>query len=324
MPAPVRSPGDTRQLIVEFLERAGRPMTWPEIARAVGITAGYRTQRRMLELGQIQQAGSDATGTQLYAASFQSVSQRGVVKRQTTQSQFRTSALVAQPRESTTSDANNPVTLPVLLQNIYECRACPCVTPSLVPRTVLFNWSSDLVLMAQAPSEVGVRVSGVHWLDESGGLRRPGGTYLNRYLETIGFSIDPLSELPRPYTTNVVQCWPGSKKSSKGGLRDRKPNSLEINNCEKWWIAEFRLLRPTAVLLLGQLAADSFAAGCCLSTAFESMLHREQGNTVTVGDFTCTYFTVPHPVAQYSGLLGGRDDYYDFAFAALRQVICDG
>lgn len=102
MPAPVRPPGDTRQLIVEFLETTGRPMTWPEIARAVGITAGYRTQRRMLELGQIQQAGFDASGTQLYAASSQSVPQRSAVKRQTTQSQCTPSLLAAQPRQTTT------------------------------------------------------------------------------------------------------------------------------------------------------------------------------------------------------------------------------
>ncbi len=109
MPAPVRPPGDTRQLIVEFLERTGRPMTWPEIARAVGITAGYRTQRRMLELGQIQQAGFDPSGTQLYAASSQSISNRGVVKRQTTQSQCRPSPLTGQPRQTTTSDGRDPL-----------------------------------------------------------------------------------------------------------------------------------------------------------------------------------------------------------------------
>ncbi len=82
MPAPVRPQGDTRQLIVEFLERSRRAWTWPEIARAVGITAGYRTQARMLEFRQIQKAGFDALGKQLYAAGSQSIPQPVSVKQQ--------------------------------------------------------------------------------------------------------------------------------------------------------------------------------------------------------------------------------------------------
>lgn len=323
MPAPVRPAGETRQLIVEFLERTGRPMTWPEIARAVGITAGYRTQKRMLDLGQIQRAGFDSSGTQLYAAGSHPISQSGAVKRQSTQPRS-VSPTTSEPPSAPSLNSNDPLTLPVLLQGIFECRACQSITPSEVPRTVLDNWNTDLILMAQAPSGVGVRVSGVHWLDESGRLRQPGGTYLNGYLERLGYSIDPLSTLARPYTTNVVQCWPGAKKNSKGKIRDRKPNASELENCQKWWIAEVDLLRPVAVLLLGQLSAESFAAACGLSTDFEAMLNWEQGNVVTIGKVACSYFTVPHPVAPYSGTLGGRNDYYDFAFGRLRETLCGG
>lgn len=324
MPAPVRPQGETRQLIVKFLEKTARPMSWPEITRAVGITAGYRTQKRMLTLGQIQQAGFDASGTQLYRVGGQADSGVGVSKLQTAQRPLKSRPQPAEPPRTASLDLNSASTLPVLFQNICDCRACPCVTPSLVPRTVLDDWNTGLILMAQAPSGVGVRVSGVHWLDESGQLRQPGGTYLNGYLETIGFSIDPSSKLPRPYTTNVVQCWPGSKKNSRGKLRDRKPNPTEIKNCEKWWIAEFDLLRPTAVLLLGQLSAESFAAACGLATDFQTMLDHEQGTAVTIGDVACTYFTVPHPVARYRGTLGGRSDYYDVAFTALRETLSAG
>jgi hypothetical protein len=68
MPAPVRPPGETRRLILDLLRKTARPMTWPEITRGVEITAGYRTQRRMLQLGEIEHAGFDHAGTQLYAA----------------------------------------------------------------------------------------------------------------------------------------------------------------------------------------------------------------------------------------------------------------
>lgn len=322
MPAPVRPAGETRQLIIKLLEKTARPMTWPEITRAVEITAGYRTQKRMLQLGEIQHAGFDLSGTQLYAAGSHSVSQPAV-KYQTTQPQ---SVKLTSPevRKTPSLNSNDKVALPILLQSIFECRACQSVTSSEVPRTVLDNWNAELVLMAQAPSGVGVRVSGVHWLDESGRLRPPGGTYLNGYLETVGYSIDPLSKLPRPYTTNAVQCWPGAKRNSKGKLRDRKPSSLEIKNCQKWWLAELDLLRPIAVLLLGQLSADSFASASGVSTDFETMLDWEQGNAVTIGRLTCSYFTVPHPVAPYSGSRGGRNDYYDFAFGRLRETLSGG
>ena len=67
MSAPVRDRGETRRLIVARLKKAGHPLTWPDIREAVGITAGYRTQKRMLEDDQIRKAGVNVTGVQLYA-----------------------------------------------------------------------------------------------------------------------------------------------------------------------------------------------------------------------------------------------------------------
>jgi len=64
---------------------------------------------------------------------------------------------------------------------------------------------SGVVLMAQAPSEGGVRKSGVHWVGADGRLRRPGGTFLGNYLRQIGYSIDPeAAGYAKPYTTNVL------------------------------------------------------------------------------------------------------------------------
>ena len=98
---------------------------------------------------------------------------------------------------------NEPAMLDLrfLFGEIHACRSCPAVVPSLVPRAVVASWAQDLVLMAQAPSEQGVRVSGVHWLDARGNLRSPGGTYLDPYLRRVGFSIDPYeTTFRRPYT----------------------------------------------------------------------------------------------------------------------------
>ena len=170
--------------------------------------------------------------------------------------------------------------------------------------------------MAQAPSEHGVRVSGVHWVDSTGKLRPPGGTYLEGYLRRIGYSINPDEpHLPRPYTTNVLQCWPGA-----GTKRDRPPSSTELTNCSKWWRAEFELLRPRAVLLLGKPAADAFMAACHRHETFTDLLD-SQGTITGYSGGTVAVFTVPHPTAPYKGPRGGRNEYYELAFSALRYFL---
>jgi hypothetical protein len=81
MPAPVRPIGETRKCIVEYLEKTGRPMTWPQIRTAVGITAGYRTQKRMLDLGQIRRAGVDALGVKLFVVGSRPIRQTSTRKK---------------------------------------------------------------------------------------------------------------------------------------------------------------------------------------------------------------------------------------------------
>lgn len=207
-----------------------------------------------------------------------------------------------------------PSQISQLLGEIHGCRLCDAVVPSRVPRLVIPTWSTDLVLMAQAPSEHGVRVSGLHWVDAEGRLRPRGGTYLEGYLRRVGFSIDPDEpRLHRPYTTNVLQCWPGS-----GPKRDRPPSAREFRNCSKWWQAELQLLRPKAVVLLGKPAAEAFVAVGQLRHDFDSLLE-SQGLLTPFSWGSVPVFTVPHPTAPYKGPRGGRSAYYEFAFSALRQ-----
>jgi uracil-DNA glycosylase family 4 len=210
--------------------------------------------------------------------------------------------------------------LPLLLSEIHACRLCPSVVPSEVPRSVISTWCTDLVLMAQAPSKQGVRLSGVHWVDAQGKLRPPGGTYLECYLRSLGYSIDPAEpRLPRPYTTNVLQCWPGpGKPSIRGKERDRPPSRAEVENCSRWWQTELKLLRPKAVVLLGKPAADAVISACRLEDDFASLLE-DQGRVVPFANCSVHVFTVPHPTSSYSGPRGGRSEYYDFAFSALRS-----
>jgi len=199
-----------------------------------------------------------------------------------------------------------------LLGSIHTCRLCSAVIPSKVTRSIIPSWNAELVLMAQAPSEHGVRLSGVHWVDAHGNLRPLGGTYLESYLRRVGYSINPREQrLPRPYTTNVLQCWPGA-----GPKRDRPPGAVELSNCSKWWQSEVKLLKPKAVVLLGKPSAEAFIAACNLSASFNTLLE-SQGTVATFAGGSVPVFTVPHPTAPYKGPRGGRSEYYELAFAAL-------
>lgn len=72
MPAAIRPKGETRRLIVEYLEKNG-PMTRPQIAEAVGIQSGVKTLRKMVKDGQIKLGGFNRSGTQLYMAKSRSI-----------------------------------------------------------------------------------------------------------------------------------------------------------------------------------------------------------------------------------------------------------
>jgi uracil-DNA glycosylase family 4 len=210
--------------------------------------------------------------------------------------------------------SNESQNLSRLLTDIHTCRLCPSVVPRVVSRSIVSTWDTRLILMAQAPSEHGVRESGVHWVDSNGNLRPPGGTFLETYLRRIGYSISPSERnLPRPYTTNVLQCWPGA-----GGKRDRAPKLTELLNCSRWWKTELQFLRPQAVLLLGRPSANAFGAACDLTEDFATLLEA-QGKSVVFAGLSVPIFTVPHPTAPYRGSRGSRSAYYELAFASLKS-----
>ena len=181
-----------------------------------------------------------------------------------------------------------------LYEGIHACRKCPNVVPSLVARCVNdVARQSGIVLMAQAPSDGGVRKSGVHWVGADGRLRKA-GVFLDKYLKRLGYSVDPeAAGYVRPYTTNVLHCWPGAT-----GKRDRKPNNNELQNCKPWWLKELDLVRPQVVILLGAPAAESFASVCGDHRSFNELLSA-QGESVVFSDFRVKRYVVPHPTSSY-------------------------
>lgn len=184
-----------------------------------------------------------------------------------------------------------------IYQRIFSCRQCKDVVESLVPRKLIPEaCNANITLMAQAPSERGVRMSGIHWVGTDGKVRRPGGTFLDKYLQSVGYSVDPMQKgLLRPYTTNVLHCWTG-----QSGKRDRSPSKKELLNCKHWWVAEMKIVQPRVLVLLGKPASEAFAKVCGNKTRFVDLL-KCQGQTMSFGKLTLKRFVLPHPTAPYPG-----------------------
>ena len=184
-----------------------------------------------------------------------------------------------------------------IYEDIHSCRKCSSVKVSEVPRVVnQAACRSGIVLLAQAPSENGVRKSGIHWVGADGCIRRPGGVFLDKYLKQIGYSVDPAAiGFTRPYTTNVLQCWPG-----KNGKRDRKPTKDELQRCKQWWLKEVELIKPRVIILLGQRAAEAVEFVLRRHRSFKELLSPLcQGEEWKFEHFTTKRYVVPHPTAGY-------------------------
>lgn len=88
--------------------------------------------------------------------------------------------------------------------------------------------------------------------------RRPfsgrAGKELERWMVRAGFA-DGEEFRRLTYITALMRCFPGRNKQGTGDLR---PPPAGIANCAHWLDDELRLLRPTALILVGQMAIARF------------------------------------------------------------------
>lgn len=66
---------------------------------------------------------------------------------------------------------------------------------------------------------------------------------------------DPAEFRRLTYIAALMRCFPGRNKSDTGDLPPPPPG---IANCAHWLEAELKLLRPKALLLVGQMAISRF------------------------------------------------------------------
>ena len=119
-------------------------------------------------------------------------------------------------------------------------------------------FASKVFLIGQALGEHTQRKSGRPYTYKSGKLSHSGQN-LDKFLRLFGCSID--SSDPNgyqyAYSSDIVQCYPGKKKSGQG---DRKPSVVEVTNCinQSFLLHEIEVLNPRLILLMGKAGRDSF------------------------------------------------------------------
>lgn len=128
------------------------------------------------------------------------------------------------------------------MEALKACRRCPrMISPPVVGRPV----NRGIILIGQAPGEREPK------------LNRPfawtaGKTLFQWFGEHLGWNEDETRG--RIYFSALCRCFPGKKAA--GG--DRAPSAEEIANCRPWLEAEFALLQPRLVLLVGKMAIGQF------------------------------------------------------------------
>lgn len=125
---------------------------------------------------------------------------------------------------------------------LRACRLCPHVQPPPVAQGPAL---SPVYLMGQAPGPVE--------RDRGEPFAGAAGRTLFRWFASIGATEAAFRE--RVYMGAVIRCFPGKQGHRQG---DRRPAPAEIDNCRGHWHAEFALLRPRLVLLVGRLAMTQF------------------------------------------------------------------
>jgi uracil-DNA glycosylase family 4 len=130
------------------------------------------------------------------------------------------------------------------------CREChACVDDGIIPEanpTFQGEWGAPLFLVGQAPGPA-ERQS-----------RRPfsgrAGKELDRWMVRAGFE-GPEEFRRLTYIAALMRCFPGRNRAGTGDLR---PSPAAVANCAHWLDAELRLLKPKAVILVGQMAITRF------------------------------------------------------------------
>lgn len=133
-----------------------------------------------------------------------------------------------------------------LQQRIRSCRLCQEHGYIPVAYPIVSGHASDRILIiGQAPGHRSV--------EKDKNFSGPGGRVLQKWLEQAGFPPGYLHD--HTYLSSLTRCDPGKNPRGDG---DRRPSPPEIALCRPYLEAEFRLVNPKVVLLVGTMAIEAF------------------------------------------------------------------
>ena len=160
-----------------------------------------------------------------------------------------------------------------LQQRILACRLCQQHGYIPIAHPIVSGRASDHILViGQAPGHRSVAKD----VPFSG----PGGRILQKWLEQAGFPAGYLHE--HTYLSSLTRCDPGKNPRGDG---DRRPSPPEIVLCRPYLEAEFRLVQPKVVLLVGTMAIEAFFGKIRLEDVIGT--YRERNDML--------FLPLPHP-----------------------------
>ncbi|MGZ3611626.1 MAG: uracil-DNA glycosylase family protein [Ktedonobacteraceae bacterium] len=150
-----------------------------------------------------------------------------------------------------------------LQQRIHSCRLCE--EHGYIPKAQpLVNGRPNdrIIVVGQAP--------GHRSIAKRRSFSGPGGTILQKWLEQAGFPPGYLHS--HVYLSSLTRCDPGRNPRGDG---DRRPSPAEIALCKPFLDAEFRILQPEVILLVGTMAIEAFFGKVKLEEVIGTYRERE-------------------------------------------------
>lgn len=187
--------------------------------------------------------------------------------------------------------------LPVLLQQIRECRECEAHLPAGPRPVVQVAPDAQILIIGQAPGRR-VHESGIPWDDASG----------DRLRDWMGIEREQFYDAAQVAIMPMGFCYPGSGQS--GDLPPRK-------ECLQLWHQSLmdQLPEIQMTLLIG-----GYAQGHYLPEG------RRNSLTSNVADWRChapAFFPLPHPSPRNNGWLKHHPWFIEDVLPALRQMTAD-
>jgi len=165
--------------------------------------------------------------------------------------------------DSTESVATELESLPTDLAGLHAAAStCTACGLSSTRNQVVFGVGAqqpDVLFIGEAPGEQ-EDLQGEPFVGRAGGL-------LNKMLAAVQWSRDNV------YIMNVIKCRPP---------KNRDPKSAEVQACSRWFDAQWELLQPKVICLLGRVAAQRVLGSDAPLSTLRGRWHEYRGVPVWV------------------------------------------